>query len=903
MASVKGALVAATTALMIGLGLAPTALASPATLTPAGTEGLAQIATCLRSNPNLVALLVVDESGSLEGTDPDNRRADILADFVLSLAALSGQETPNGARSVQFAANTFAVDSRPLVPWTSLTPDNVEKISSQLRDQIPTLNQGQGTDYEAAIKGARGSISEGVAQLDAPVPPCKLVVWFTDGVLQVGDSAANAESARQLCATDGPINGLRKDGIHLVSVLLFNRSELELFPEEEQEMLKSGIGLLQATAEGQGGSGKYETTCGRAPVPDDFAKGAFFEGNLDALAGQFAQAIALGSGGTAVTGLEGSPVAFDIEAGFTSFWVTALAPDGFQLASPSGDSLTGEPGSSGAPVAGAQAEVTWSGDTFTAKIPVTDGGYGQWTLTRPGMSDQVGVYLFSDYRLTVDPVELIAGEQATVTGQVTTASGQPANLTGFSAADLTVTQIIDGQTVEPVPFNLDLANGTFSGTFIPETSSTEVRFDLTLALTTKSDFPLTPLTTTFIQQVKLPGAYPQLSPAALDLGSIQNRGDTSSGTLQIAGSADGPTQVCVRAASIDSDLPDAQTTVTANPANGCIDIAQSGSASIDVTAFLGSAVADGGEVSGILELAVTNAPTADLPETKERVVQVPFSVQVLPIGPVLWVPFVLTALGVILPLVVLWLVNWRAARLRLDGLMMARIPVQIPLEPGGMPRRLDGRPGPLLTYEDLSFAPAPERARSWQPGPETLRARTPWNPFGSVKAQVIASSESAVVSNQPPNSSKSGAIAGVGLCPSMSAYLLVPRADIAEGALGEGVEGELVAFLIPENLQRDAQHLLTSIMSFAGWGDLLVQMKSSAAKAPIQESAASPASTSVTPDFNPPAPQGRFDLGSPPAGAAPSAPTPAPPTASPNATPPPDEKPPPAPPSGNRFTL
>ena len=193
MASVKGALVAAATVLTIGIGLAPTALASPATLTPAGAEGLAQIATCLRSNPNLVALLVVDESGSLEGTDPDNRRADILADFVLSLAALSGQETPNGARNVQFAANTFAVDSRLLVPWTSLTPENAEKISSQLRDQIPALNQGQGTDYEAAIKGARGSISEGVAQLDAPVPPCKLVVWFTDGVLQVGDAAANAE--------------------------------------------------------------------------------------------------------------------------------------------------------------------------------------------------------------------------------------------------------------------------------------------------------------------------------------------------------------------------------------------------------------------------------------------------------------------------------------------------------------------------------------------------------------------------------------------------------------------------------------------------------------------------------------------------------------------------------------
>lgn len=901
MASVKRVLAAVAASLLFGMASTSVAVAAPAQLTPAGAEGLAQIATCLRSNPNLVALLVIDESGSLQDTDPDNRRAEILADFVLSLASLAGQETPQGTRNVQFAANTFSIGSEPLVPWTSLTPDNAQKISSQLRQDIPALNQGQGTDYESAIKGARGSISEGVSQLDSANPPCKLVVWFTDGVLSVGDEAANAESARRLCAADGPVNALRKDQVHLISVLLFDRATLDQFDEPSQEALKSGIGLLQATAEGAGGSGKYEATCGKAPVPDDFAKGAFFEGNLDALAGQFAQAIALGSGGTAIPDLNGSPVAFEIEPGFTSFWVTALAPDGFSLASPAGDSLSGKPGTSGGTVTGAQAEVTWSGDTFTAKIPVTETGFGQWTLTRPGMSDQVGVYLFSDYRLTVTPVELIAGEEATVTGQVTTAAGEPADLTGFSQAVLSVTQVIDGQKVDPVPFDLDLANGAFTGTFTPETTSTEVRFDLTLELTTRSGFPLAPLTTTFVQQVKLPGAYPQLSPAALDLGSIQNRSDSSAGNLQIAGSVDGPTRVCVQSINIDSDLPQAQVTVTANPANGCIEIAQSGSATIDLTAVLGSAVADGGEVSGHLELAVTNAPTPDLPETRERVVQVPFAVQVLPIGPVLWVPFALTALGVILPLLVLWFVNWRAARLRLDGLMMARIPVDIPLEAGGMPRRRDGRPGPLLTYEDLAFAPAPARARSWQPGSETLRARTPWNPFGSVKAQVVAPSAYAVVSTQPPNTTKAGSAAGVGLCPSMSAYFLAPSSEIAETAVGGPLQGELVAFLIPENLQRDAQHLTTSITSFAGWGDLLVDIKASATRLTKPGSVTPTQTDSVVQEANAPAAKDRFGLGSP----APSSGsgTPESPVAPPKASPPPDDNPPPAPPSGNRFSL
>lgn len=817
------ALVAA--AALVVVGFVPAAQAAPAELTPAGQEGLEQIATCLRSNPNLVALLVIDESGSLKDTDPEDQRAGILADFVLSLSSLAGQETPQGPRTVEFAASTFALESQPLVKWTSLNQDNAQSIASQLREEIPALKEGGGTNYEAAIKGARGSVAEGVSRIDSVIPPCKIVVWFTDGVLSVSqDASVNEESAQRLCAPDGPINALRKEQIHLVSVLLFDRATLGLFEESAQETLKSGFGLLQATAEGTGGSGRYEATCGRVPIPDDFAKGAFFEGNLDALAGQFGQAIALGSGGTAVPDLAGSPVAFTIEPGFTSFWVTALAPEGFSLDSPASDQLTGTPGSTGGNVAGAQAEVTWSGDTFTAKVPVTPAGLGQWRLTRAGMSDGVGVYLFSDYRLAVNPVELVAGEEATITGSVTSADGATADLTGFSAADLTVTQIVDGQEVDPIPFTLN-PDGTFSGSFTPETTSTEVRFDLTLQLVTQRKSRLAPLTTTFVQQVKLPGGYPQVTPALLDLGAVQNRGDTADGTIQIQGSPDGDTQVCVAGLTIESDLPDAQVGLTTTPSGECLPVPGNGAITIDVSALLGSGVADGGQVSGSVDLLVTNAATEELPETRERPLQVPFTVQVVPVGPVLWVPFVLTAIGVLIPLLVLWFVNWRAARLRLDGIMMARVPVDIPLETGGQPRRRDGKPGGLLTYEDLAFAPAPARARSWSPGVETLRARTPWNPFGSVKAQVVAPSTDVIVSNQPPNSTNSGGVAGSGLCPSMTAYVLTSREVLDAAAPGDTVEAELVAFVIPSNLQQDAQHLSTGITSFGAWGELLSEIK------------------------------------------------------------------------------
>lgn len=877
----------------------PHASAARSELTPAGEEGLAQIATCLRSNPNLVALLVIDESGSLQDTDPDNRRADILADFVLSLASLSGQETPQGPRVVEFAANTFAVDSQQLVPWTTLTDTNAQDISQQLRSEVPSRNQGQGTNYEAAIKGARSAVSEGVSRMSVSTPPCKIVVWFTDGVLSVGSDADNEASAQQLCAANGPINGLRKDGIHLLSVLLFDRGTLDQFDEPSQETLKNGIGLLQATAEGTGGSGSNEQSCGQVPVPADYAKGAFFEGNLDALAGQFAQAIALGSGGTPVPGLEGSPVAFEIEPGFTSFWVTAQAPNGFDLKSPAGDSLIGDPGSSGAQIAGSAAVVTWSGQTFTAKIPVTESSYGQWVLTRQGMSDPVDVYLFSDYSLEVDPVELIADKPATISGRVLSASGAPADLSSFSQADLTVTQVVDGQVVDPVPFELDRSTGTFTGSFTPATTSSQVVFDLTLNLTTASGFSLAPLTVSFVQDVKLPGGYPTLSPTSLILGSIQDRGQVASTVLQVQGSPDGPTQVCVSGTQPESEVSGAAVTFAVSPADGCIDIPQSGSASIDVSATLGSAVADGGEASGTLTLTLVNAPTSELPQPEPRELTVPVSVQVLPVGPVLWVPFVLTALGVIVPLAILYLINSLAARLRLDGLMMARIPIDIDLTDGARLRRSDGSSGALLTYDDLAFAPCPNRTKSWSPGLERLRAKAPINPFGAVTARVESPSTHVVVSDQPPNSTSSGEWAGVGLCPSMSSYLLVSREDLAAANFGERVKGELVAYLIPEDLKRDAQHLNTQILGFAAWGELLSAFKSHATKSGSAKPVAVPTSQSPTDgDAALPEPKrGRFDVDVPP-----SSTGQAPPAQSPKPQSPPDD-PPPASPSGNRFSL
>ena len=877
-------------------GIATPASAAGSTLSPAGQEGLQQVATCLKSNPNLVALMVVDESGSLQDSDPDNRRAEILGDFIEQLATFSGQTTDQGPRSVQLAVSTFALDTTPLIKWTPLTQDNSSAIADTLRAELPGKNQGGGTNYEAAIKSARSLLAEGEAQLSSPVgPPCKVVLWFTDGVLAVSDIAAeNEDSADRLCAVDGPVDKLRRDGAHLISVLLFDRDRLELFDEETRRTLEEGIALLQSTAEGVGSAGKYESVCGTVPIPATSAKGAFFEGNLDELAGLLIQAIWVGSGCDIGQVATGNPANFMIEPGFTSFTVSAQAPEGFTLSGPDGTSLEVQPGDPGGPIAGSNASITWTLDTFVARIPVTTAGQGAWNLTRRGTEADAAVYLCSDLNLVIDPVDLVADEPATITGKVVGPDGSAADLSAFSDKSISVTQYVDGQEVESVPFEFGPDPFSFSGTFTPETDSSEVRFDLTLKLVTVSGFKLAPLSKTYVQQVKLPGGYPQPTVQALDLGSLQDRGAVAQQSLVFSGSPDGETTVCVDGAEILSTLDEAGVSTSTSPSGECVTIPRSGEATVEVAATLGQAVADGGTVAGVVRFRLTNAPTAELPDTKERDLTVPFTVQVLPVGPVLWVPFALMAIGILLPLAILYGINRWAARLRLTGLMMATVPVEVTLAETGRIARTDKPDGPLVGFADLNFPGSPDSARSWSPGAGTLRARTPVNPFGSVDARVDAPPGYVVVSNVSPTTASEGRAAGIDLCPNMSAYILLPIESLDSAAPGDAVQGQLYAFLVPDNAERDASALSQNLQTTGGWGESLLRLKSALSTSRVKEPAV--ASTTETSsagaDWSTPTTD-RFGLGGSDTHS-PSQPKDAP-------APPPDDTPPPS--GGNRFSL
>lgn len=796
------------------------------TISSAGRAALADVAQCLASNPNLVAELVVDESGSLQDTDPKNKRAEILASVVRSFGQFAGQKLVGKPRRVDLAVSLFAEDYTRLVPWTTLDRASTDRIADKLRSELPGANRGQLTNHPKALAGARRDLANGANRFAAEVPPCKVMFMFTDGELNVYGTRAvseNEQAGADMCRVRGVVDGLRSDDVFIGTVLLFDRSQGA--PNAQQAR---GFERLRATGEGLGAG----LTCGTVPIPKSYQAGAYFEGGVDALAGLFGAALARGAGGTQVPAT-GSPTNLRVDAGVRSFRIVARAPGGFTLAAPNGSgTIQIQQGQGGSQIAGVDAAVTWTDSTATIDVPIAGPqGQGVWTFTRQGVNDDFGFFLFSGLQIQLDDGELVADESVTLNGRVVDQSGSPAPLSVYGVKQLFVKSLDANGNGIDVPFTLN-DDGTFTGSFTPRSDSTSTTFDVTLKLTTVPSQPgtagldLDPVVRQFVQPVRLGTVFPQIAPATLTLSTLQGKDDTSRGSLTLTGSPDGPTRICLGDAVL-SELDNPQQFVIDGDGQ-CVDLAANETKSIEITAR-NSAESVDAQVKGQIPLKVTGAatPVASAPS---RDVALPLSF--LSVRPIDQVKrgiefFLLLLAGLLIPWLVLFLANKRAARLSLAGIQAARVPVRITgldedlvegtlvafIRPGTSSAdaaiqrlnsdlalsptiseslteargtrdpqgaqvslaRTDGGPT-LLSLEDFGFVRSPgDRVTSWRPGPEEIAALTPGvNVFGSIRGQVRVPEGTRVASSQVPRTIKGGQAAGMSLDPAGEFYLLVP---------------------------------------------------------------------------------------------------------------------------------
>ena len=128
---------------------------------------------------------------------------------------------------VYAAASTFGnsfTAPKGVQDWTRIPAQrSAGSVAREFRRSAETAwrdaGTAQGTNYEAALSGARKALQARGSRADA----CQVVFWFTDGLFSLGDpydvGATDAASAR-MCRPGGLLDKLRADQTSVVALAL-----------------------------------------------------------------------------------------------------------------------------------------------------------------------------------------------------------------------------------------------------------------------------------------------------------------------------------------------------------------------------------------------------------------------------------------------------------------------------------------------------------------------------------------------------------------------------------------------------------------------------------------------------------------------------------------------------------
>ncbi len=286
---------------------APTAAAQESgSPEPAQDPGaLDALTACVQETGHLSVLLLIDESGSLRQTDPENDRvvaAQSIIDTLAQLPELASSSEQSITVEVLIAG--FAQEYYPHTGWTNLAGEGLS-VAREEAARFANRNTGLDTDFANALIGANTDLSARRDQLDAKrQPSCATVMFFTDGeydieprgsaetkgyapTLPLNDprNATNAEvvGIGVLCNENGVVDQLRASQIPMITVALTGAIDA------------AGLALIEAITTGKAG----ETVCGR---PSGTA-GAFLPAaDIDAVLTAFSSVASQISGGSVDTG-------------------------------------------------------------------------------------------------------------------------------------------------------------------------------------------------------------------------------------------------------------------------------------------------------------------------------------------------------------------------------------------------------------------------------------------------------------------------------------------------------------------------------------------------------------------------------------------------------------------------
>lgn len=750
-------------------------------ISPWGREAVEQIATCINSGGQkdvLNVLFLIDESGSLRWNDEKNLRVEGLKaslDMFVSILKSRPYFTVNRAFS------SFADDFKVLSgkEWSPLTDKSVNGDKSWIDSTIPALRSGQTTDYARALDGAYNYMKPQIT-----ANSCNLLLWFTDGALNVAPSiGATDEAYQEICGVD-PKTGASTGGVAIID-----------------RFRSAGIniqGILLRNEDVISNPAKYKLT--RADVDDESRGMTYFRpiveysGTVDTayFNGISQREIKCGSpfGAKGVVTVVGDPIDIiwpptefecvtssgrviepkgsniNIDPGFSRFRASALR-DGFTLKNSTGQTIATSQGSSISDVT-----ATYFGQNNAAISVVgniKDGSSlstGTWKFISRDYDRSVFCgYLDLAIEIKNDPCYV--GENCAFNG-VITQNGLKVNFADFKSTNLKYGLVPTSNSV--IAYNrltLDEEAGKFKGTFNPagETNAQGLaNVIVTLDVTTKSGYEFT---FSAIQQVQPlpPGLYPEVNPNPISASDFTTPLDGKSGEATALITLKGPSrsngEICF------SDL-EVRTDPNPNRVNGyqasidgknlkdigCIQIAAG--ESLEQTLSIRNSDAADGTVSGFIPVTFKSdgldAIAGQVPvtfESKIKINDLRF-----------WIIFALCMLlGLALPIAVLKYLQIHSARVSVSPLSKATTPVVLSASGGFVSiRRAEKSFGSeIFTESDFEgYLHTESKEKQIQIGSESLRGNAPLNPFAAPRAILATVPGSLVVSSDIWSTNKHG---------------------------------------------------------------------------------------------------------------------------------------------------
>ncbi|MBF4765001.1 VWA domain-containing protein [Nocardioides islandensis] len=550
---------------MLVLSCAVTAIAGPASAD--GTRGFSEIAGCLSRGDHLLVSVVVDESASLQQTDPQAQRVQGIQAAVDSLQQLA-QLSPR--LDVELALSTFARGYELVVPWQQLSTTTADNLREAAAAQLPQRNSGDATDYRQALLGARAQLDARAESL-GDAKACKAILLFTDGALDVDSATSVAQT--QLCQPGGILDSIRQDNISLIALALFTPGG-GVTPAQRD--------LLQAMAEGRGST---TTTCGTVPIAATDSQGVYLPAS-DPAALQFLFArsgaqVAGGSPAPEVTcpgpQCPGGRYALRVDPGVIGARVIVRTSGSLQVSSPAGRAvpLTQDP----RPVDGARVSALTRGALTTINLTydATTTQADTWTITTHGRSI-VQTYWFWGASLRQVSRSVAAGQNNEV--QLQLVDGQGHALSPEQYDSVTPVIVIGGN---PVPASMN-DEGAITARYPLGVDHLAPSFLLSATLTARTSpthHNLGPIHLTGNIAVTLPPAFPTVVPAQLDFGHLTGAGSKSA-QVTITGSELGATKVCLKSSEIS--LPGQTKGVDAVASeHDCVQVPRAAKRTLDLT--------------------------------------------------------------------------------------------------------------------------------------------------------------------------------------------------------------------------------------------------------------------------------------------------------------------------------